>query len=72
MKVILLKDVKSLGKAGELVNSKPGYARNYLLPKGLAIEATPENVKKWKEEMSELKAKRQEEKEEALKLKEKK
>lgn len=71
MKVILLKDVKSLGKAGELVNSKPGYARNYLLPKGLAIEATPENVKKWKEEMSELKAKRQEEKEEALKLKEK-
>ena len=39
MKVILKADVKSLGKAGELVNASDGYARNFLLPKGLAIEA---------------------------------
>ncbi len=71
MKVILLKDVKSLGKAGELVNSKPGYARNYLLPKGLALEATQENMKKWKEDMKELETKRQNEKSEALELKKK-
>lgn len=69
MEVILLKDVKSLGKAGDLVNSKTGYARNYLLPRGLAIEATPENKKKWEEEMKNLEAKRQKEKEEALALK---
>lgn len=39
MKVILKQDVKSLGKKGELVNASDGYARNFLLPKGLAIEA---------------------------------
>lgn len=70
MKVILLKDVKDLGKAGELVNSKTGYARNFLFPKELAIEATPANLKKWEEEMKEMEAKKQKEKEEALDLKE--
>ena len=39
MKVILQQDVKSLGKKGELVNTSDGYARNYLFPRGLAIEA---------------------------------
>ena len=39
MKVILKADVKSLGKKGELVNTSDGYARNYLFPKGLAVEA---------------------------------
>lgn len=39
MKVILQQDVKSLGKKGELVNTSDGYARNFLFPKGLAIEA---------------------------------
>lgn len=50
MKVILLEDVKGLGKKGELVNSKVGYFRNFLSPKKLAIEATPENKKQWEEE----------------------
>lgn len=39
MKVILQQDVKSLGKKGELVNTSDGYARNYLFPRNLAIEA---------------------------------
>ena len=46
MDVILREDVKSLGKAGELVRVKPGYARNYLLPQGLAFEATEGNKKR--------------------------
>lgn len=70
MKVILLKDVKGLGKEGDLVNAKTGYARNFLFPKELAIEATPANLKSWKEEQKELEAKRKAEKEEALKVKE--
>ena len=43
MEVILREDVQSLGKAGALVRVKPGYARNYLLPRGLAYEATEGN-----------------------------
>ena len=46
MEVILRDDVRSLGKAGELVRVKPGYARNYLLPQGLAYEATDGNKKR--------------------------
>ncbi len=46
MEVILRDDVKSLGKAGELVRVKPGYARNFLLPRGLAYEATEGNKKR--------------------------
>jgi large subunit ribosomal protein L9 len=44
--VILREDVKSLGKAGEMVRVKPGYARNFLLPQGLAFEATEGNKKR--------------------------
>lgn len=44
MKVILLEDVKSLGKKGEIVNVSDGYARNYILPKKLGVEATPSNM----------------------------
>ena len=46
MEVILREDVRSLGKAGELVKVRPGYARNYLLPQGLAYEATEGNRKR--------------------------
>ena len=44
MKVILLEDVKSLGKKGEIVNVSDGYARNAILPKKLGIEATSKNL----------------------------
>lgn len=44
MKIILLEDVKSLGKKGEIVNVSDGYARNMLLPKKLGVEATPANL----------------------------
>jgi large subunit ribosomal protein L9 len=46
MQLILTQDVDHLGKAGELVTVKPGYGRNYLLPRGLAVSATTRNVKK--------------------------
>lgn len=46
MEVILREDVKSLGKAGALVRVKPGYGRNFLLPQGLAYEATDGNKKR--------------------------
>lgn len=45
MKVILLKDVKGKGQAGEVVKVNDGYARNHLLPRGLAREATPGSLK---------------------------
>lgn len=45
MKVILLEDVKNIGKKGEVINAKDGYARNFLFPKNLAIEATQSNMK---------------------------
>jgi large subunit ribosomal protein L9 len=46
IEVILREDIKTLGKTGELVRVKPGYARNYLLPHGLAYEATEGNKKR--------------------------
>ncbi len=46
MELILREDVQHLGKAGEVVKVKDGYARNYLLPKGLAYSATEANKKR--------------------------
>ncbi|MBA3657971.1 MAG: 50S ribosomal protein L9 [Gemmatimonadales bacterium] len=46
MEVILREDIQTLGRAGEMVRVKPGYARNYLLPRGLAYEATDGNKKR--------------------------
>ena len=50
VKVILREDVPKLGSAGEIVSVKPGYARNYLLPRGMAYEATEANVRQLEEE----------------------
>jgi large subunit ribosomal protein L9 len=45
MKVILREDVENLGKGGEVVDVKPGYGRNFLLPRGLAVPANTKNVR---------------------------
>lgn len=50
MKVILIKDHKELGKSGDLVEAKDGFARNFLFPRKVAIEATPENLEEWKKQ----------------------
>lgn len=68
MKVILVKDVKNVGKAGEIVNVSDGYGRNYLLPRGLAIEATESNVKALNEKKKAEEKKRQQELEEAKEM----
>ena len=71
MKVILLQDVKEQGKKGELINVSDGYARNYLLPKKLATEATA-NVLNVKRQADEAKHRKEElMRKEALELKEK-
>ena len=56
MKILLIKDVKGLGKAGEIKNVKDGYARNFLVPKGMAKIATPEVIKEWEKEEAKRKA----------------
>lgn len=54
MKVILRADVENLGRLGDLVEVKPGYGRNYLLPQGLAMRATPSNLKVFELERKKL------------------
>lgn len=56
MNVILLTDLRHLGKRGEVVHVKPGYARNYLLPQGIALEATPGNVRYFEQIKSKIDA----------------
>ncbi|MGI1689913.1 50S ribosomal protein L9 [Thermoanaerobacter uzonensis] len=68
MKVILVKDVKNVGKAGEVINVSDGYGRNYLLPRGLAIEATESNIKVLNEKKKAEEKKRQQELEEAKEM----
>ena len=50
MKVILQQDVKGQGKKGELINVSDGYARNFLIPRKLAVSATPDNMETMKKE----------------------
>ncbi len=49
MRIILLRDYENLGEAGEQVEVKDGYARNYLVPRGYALKATKQNMKKFEE-----------------------
>ena len=57
MEVILIQDVDNLGAAHEKVSVKHGYARNYLIPRKLAIEANPSNLKQLEERMKQSKKK---------------
>ncbi|MDD3087091.1 MAG: 50S ribosomal protein L9 [Candidatus Omnitrophica bacterium] len=54
MKVILTKDVEKIGKAGALMKVKDGFARNFLLPKGFAIEASAGNLKRLKQDQEKM------------------
>ncbi|OCL28468.1 50S ribosomal protein L9 [Orenia metallireducens] len=65
MKVILQKDVKGLGKKGEVVNASDGHARNYLIPRGLAKEANEGNIHNLKQKKSARRRRKERELDEA-------
>ncbi|MFO7459462.1 MAG: 50S ribosomal protein L9 [Desulfatiglandales bacterium] len=69
MKVILTQDMDSLGLAGEIVEVARGYARNYLIPKKVALEATEDNIKKTETQRKSIEVKRIKLKEDAIKVK---
>lgn len=71
MKVILLEDIKGVGKKDEVINSSDGYARNFLFPKKLAVEANNENMSKLKAKNDSKAYQKSVEKEEAQKIAEK-
>ncbi|HEU4988540.1 MAG: 50S ribosomal protein L9 [Gemmatimonadota bacterium] len=56
MQIILRQGIENLGKPGDVVSVRAGYARNYLLPRGLAYEATPGNLKRIAQERTRLEA----------------
>lgn len=58
MQIILREDLKNLGQAGDLVEVKPGYGRNYLIPQGLAMVATADNIQKIEHEKRLIAAKK--------------
>lgn len=68
MKVILLDNVKGVGKKDEIINANDGYARNFLLPKKLAVEANTQNLAKLKSKQDANAHKKMVEKDEAEKL----
>ena len=68
MEIILKKDTPSLGKLGNVVKVADGYARNYLIPHGVGIEATPKNLKLLEKEIKLWQKKAEKQREEAQKL----
>lgn len=71
MKVILKADIKGVGKKDQVINASDGYARNFLLPKNLAVEANVENMSKLKAKQDSNAFKKSQEREEAIKTAEK-
>ena len=71
MKVILKADIKGVGKKDEIVNASDGYARNFLFPKNLAVEANAENMSKLKAQKESTQFRKDTEKEDAKKTSEK-
>ena len=71
MKVILLDNIKGVGKKDEIINASDGYARNFLLPKKLAVEANSANMSKLKAKQDSNQYRKNVEKEDAQKVAEK-
>ena len=71
MKVILLQDIKGVGKKDEVIQASDGYARNFLLPRKMAVEANAENMAKLKGKKDSQNHKKELEKEEAQKIQKK-
>ena len=71
MKVILKTDIKGVGKKDQIINASDGYARNFLFPKNLAVEANAENMSKLKAKQDSNAFKKSQEKEEAERIAEK-
>lgn len=71
MKVIFLQDVKGQGKQGEIKDVSDGYARNFLIPKGLAVEATKTRLKEIQEQQEKQRKTQEREKAEAVKIQQK-
>jgi large subunit ribosomal protein L9 len=68
IKLLLKESVKNVGRVGDLVEVSPGYARNFLLPKDLAVHPTPNNVKKVEERRKEVERQEREKREEQAKI----
>lgn len=71
MKVILTQDIKGVGKKDEIINANDGYARNFLLPRKLAVEANSQNMSLLQGRKDSANFKKEQEKENALKVQEK-
>ena len=65
MKVILLSDLQHVGGQGDIIQAKPGYANNYLIPKGFAVQATPSNLSWFEQQRKKIEKRGQQEKEDA-------
>lgn len=65
MKVILRQDHENLGEAGTIINVKPGFARNFLIPQSLAMAASPQNKKRFENEKKQMNWRKEQEKRKA-------
>lgn len=68
MRVILLSDQRHLGRRGEVVEVKPGYGRNFLVPQGFALEATPGNLKFFEQQRAKIDARHAKERDAAAEI----
>lgn len=68
MRVILMQDILHTGKRGDVIRVKPGYARNYLLPHGLALEATASNMEVFEQQRRKIELKHKQQRDEAVEI----
>ena len=68
MKIILRQDHENLGEAGNIINVKPGFARNFLIPQGIAMAASPQNKKRFENEKKQMNWRKEQEKRKAEEL----